>query len=209
MLFWRAPRQTEIVQRTKAPVVPSAPIEAPSAAIRNPGFARAITKPSHHVMALRSCLSSTWAVAIRPSPYVVTCGLSVATRPAAVAAVSAPAKYQLVQFPSSRRGRYFRELRSSTIGGRTEMATLVKDRSRSDELAGTERGDGAPVGLGTLSCRIDPEAEQMAIESALQAGSRLLVTNVVHLENYPSTVMLLGPAAATLPHEEDLEAVRA
>src|ERR671920_2112355 len=56
--------QTEIVQRTKAPVVPSTPIDAPSAAIRNPGLASATTKPSHQVIALRSCLSSTSACAI-------------------------------------------------------------------------------------------------------------------------------------------------
>ena len=40
-------------------------------------------------------------------------------------------------------------------------------------------------------------------------GSPLLVTNVVHLPNYPTTLMLVGPDAATLPHEEALEAVRA
>ena len=37
---------------------------APSAAMRKPGFASATTKPSHHVIALRSCLSSTSACAI-------------------------------------------------------------------------------------------------------------------------------------------------
>src|SRR5215211_7199943 len=58
--------RTEIVHSTKAPVVPSTPIDAPSAAIRNPGFASATTKPSHHVIALRSCLSSTSADAIDP-----------------------------------------------------------------------------------------------------------------------------------------------
>src|SRR5215208_2472928 len=59
--------RTEMVQRTKAPVVPSTPIEAPSAAIRNPGLASATTKPSHQVIALRSCLSSTSACAMDPS----------------------------------------------------------------------------------------------------------------------------------------------
>src|SRR5215211_264429 len=58
--------RTEMVHSTKAPVVPSTPIDAPSAAIRNPGFASATTKPSHHVIALRSCLSSTSADAIDP-----------------------------------------------------------------------------------------------------------------------------------------------
>src|SRR3954469_9892757 len=63
MLFCSAPRQTDTVHRTNAPVVPSAPIDAPRAAIRNPGLASATTKPSHHVIALRSCRSSTTAVA--------------------------------------------------------------------------------------------------------------------------------------------------
>src|SRR3954465_300044 len=68
MLFWSAPRQIEIVHNRNAPVVPSAAIEPPSEAIRKPGFASATTKPSHHVMALRSCLSSTSATAISPLP---------------------------------------------------------------------------------------------------------------------------------------------
>src|SRR5918996_4259655 len=68
MLFWSAPSMTETVHSTTAPVVPRTPIEAPSAAIRKPGFASAMTKPSHHVIALRSCLSSTSAFAMPPLP---------------------------------------------------------------------------------------------------------------------------------------------
>src|SRR3954467_10791545 len=68
MLFCSAPRQIEMVHSRNAPVVPRAPIDRPSDAIRNPGFASATTKPSHHVMALRSCLSSTWAVATASPP---------------------------------------------------------------------------------------------------------------------------------------------
>src|SRR6185295_5233539 len=64
MLFCSAPKVIETVHSTNAPVVPSAPIDEPSAAMRKPGLARATTKPSHQVMALRSCLSSTWQ---RPS----------------------------------------------------------------------------------------------------------------------------------------------
>src|SRR3954451_5778741 len=81
MLFCIAPRQIEIVHSTKAPVVPSAPTEPPRDAIRKAGLHSATTKPSHHVIALRSCLSSTSACAI-PSP------LSVAHD---------PIEYQLVQ----------------------------------------------------------------------------------------------------------------
>src|SRR3954452_24086917 len=81
MLFCIASREIEIVHRTNAPVVPSAPTEPPRDAIRKAGLHSATTKPSHHVIALRSCLSSTSACAI-PSP------LSVA---------HSPIEYQLVQ----------------------------------------------------------------------------------------------------------------
>src|SRR6266496_3671722 len=66
MLFCSAPKVIDTVQRTNAPVVPSAPIDEPNAAMRKPGFASATTKPSHQVIALRSCLSSTSACAIGP-----------------------------------------------------------------------------------------------------------------------------------------------
>src|SRR5215212_5018469 len=84
MLFWSPPRRTEIVHRTNAPVVPRTPIEKPSAAIRNPGLASATTKPSHQVIALRSCLSSTSACAMDPS---------------SPSSSQRPATYQLVQAP--------------------------------------------------------------------------------------------------------------
>src|ERR1700689_3369205 len=71
-----------------------------------------------------------------------------------------------------------------------------------------ERSRALPVLLGTLSVRVDPSAERMAIDSALEAGGRLIVANMLGLPPYPLTVML-APEFATLPHEEDLEAVRA
>jgi hypothetical protein len=49
----------------------------------------------------------------------------------------------------------------------------------------------------------------MAIDSALETGSPLIVANMLKLPPFPTTIMLLGPGAATLPHEEDLDAVRA
>ena len=70
-------------------------------------------------------------------------------------------------------------------------------------------GDRPPVVLGTLSVRVSAEAERMAIESALEAESPLIVANMLVLRPYPTTIMLLGPGAATLPAEEDLDAVRA
>ncbi len=66
-----------------------------------------------------------------------------------------------------------------------------------------------PVVLATLSVRVDPTAERMAIESALEAGVPLILVNLLRLPNYPTTIALLGAEAATLPHEEDYEAVRA
>jgi len=89
------------------------------------------------------------------------------------------------------------------------MGTHVRDRHDRASTSEVERDPGRPVVLGTLACPIDPAAERMAIESALEVGSPLLVTNVVRLPNYPTTLMLAGPGAATLPHEEKLEAVRA
>ena len=65
-----------------------------------------------------------------------------------------------------------------------------------------------PVVLATLSVRVDPSAERMAIDSALEAGAPLILVNLLKLRNYPTTIALLGAAATTLPHEEDLDAVR-
>jgi hypothetical protein len=66
-----------------------------------------------------------------------------------------------------------------------------------------------PVVLATLSVRVDPSAERMAIDSALEAGAPLVLVNLLRLRNYPATIALLGAEATTLPHEEDLDAVRA
>ncbi len=66
-----------------------------------------------------------------------------------------------------------------------------------------------PVILATLSVRVSAAAERMAIDSALEAGSPLIIANMLPLRPYATTIMLLGPGAATLPAEEDLDAVRA
>jgi nucleotide-binding universal stress UspA family protein len=70
------------------------------------------------------------------------------------------------------------------------------------------RGRAGPVVLATLSVRIDPGAERMAFESALDAGVRLIIANMIAMRAYPMT-MILAPQYMTLPHEEDLDAVRA
>jgi len=61
--------------------------------------------------------------------------------------------------------------------------------------------------LATVGVRIDPRAEQMAIESALETSARLIVANMLTLPPYPATLML-AREFVTLPHEEDLDAVR-
>ena len=64
-----------------------------------------------------------------------------------------------------------------------------------------------PVILATFSVRIDPNAERMAFDSARDVGARLIVANLMMLPPYPTTLML-AREYMTLPHEEDLEAVR-
>jgi len=66
-----------------------------------------------------------------------------------------------------------------------------------------------PVVLATLSVRVDPSAERMAIDSALEAGVPLIIANLLPFKPYPTTFILLGPEGLNLPHEEDLDAVRA
>jgi Universal stress protein family len=82
------------------------------------------------------------------------------------------------------------------------------DRRRSPALAGDQRSPSRPVLLGTLSVRVDPTAERMAIDTALEVGTKLILANMVMLPPYPLTVRL-APEYVTLPHEEDLDAVRA
>jgi nucleotide-binding universal stress UspA family protein len=65
-----------------------------------------------------------------------------------------------------------------------------------------------PVVLATLSVRVDPEAEQVAFESALEAKAKLILANMLELRPYPLTVMLARDCLS-LPHEEDLDEVRA
>ena len=47
----------------------------------------------------------------------------------------------------------------------------------------------------------------MAIESALDARARLIIANMLWLPPHPTT-LILAREHATLPHEEDLDAVR-
>jgi nucleotide-binding universal stress UspA family protein len=88
------------------------------------------------------------------------------------------------------------------------MAKLI-DRDADLAKSGANRTRARPVVLATLSVRVDPSAERMALDSALEAGVPLVIANILRLRPYPTTFGLLGYQGMTLPHEEDLDAVRA
>jgi hypothetical protein len=85
----------------------------------------------------------------------------------------------------------------------------LRDRHEAVTRVPGEPTRARPVVLATLSVRVDPSAERMAIDSALEAGVRLVIVNLLPLRPYPTTLGLLGPEGVNLPHEEDLDAVRA
>jgi nucleotide-binding universal stress UspA family protein len=84
-------------------------------------------------------------------------------------------------------------------------------RDRREDVTGVsaEPTRARPVVLATMSVRVDPSAERMALDSALEASVPLVIVNLLPLRPYPTTFGLLGHEGLTLPHEEDLEAVRA
>jgi hypothetical protein len=85
--------------------------------------------------------------------------------------------------------------------------SLVDQRGENATPPADGAAESRPVVLATLSVRVDPEAERMAIESALQTRARLIIANMLWLPPHPTT-LVLAREHATLPHEEDLEAVR-
>jgi nucleotide-binding universal stress UspA family protein len=88
------------------------------------------------------------------------------------------------------------------------MAEILDRPRDSARLPSAGSGSGRPVVLATLSVRVHPNAERMALESALEAGVPLIVANMIPMQAYPMT-LILSPDYATLPHEEDLDEVRA
>jgi nucleotide-binding universal stress UspA family protein len=87
--------------------------------------------------------------------------------------------------------------------------TKLLDRHQGRTERGGEGTRRRPVVLGTLSVRVDPSAERMAIDSAIEAGVPLVIANMLRLRPMPTTLALVGPEGLNLPHEEDLDAVRA
>lgn len=88
------------------------------------------------------------------------------------------------------------------------MSTTLDRPGHGATRRSSGRGPKRPVVLGTLSVRIDPNAERMAFESAVDADVPLIVANMLKLPPYPTTLML-AREYLILPHEEDLEEVRA
>jgi nucleotide-binding universal stress UspA family protein len=90
---------------------------------------------------------------------------------------------------------------------------LLRQREDTDAPVRDPVDSGAaprPVVLATLSVRVHPEAERMAIESAIDANPthpRLIIANMLWLPPHPTT-LVLAREVAVLPHEEDLDAVR-
>ena len=87
------------------------------------------------------------------------------------------------------------------------MSQLVDSRSPAAAV-GAGRSRAGPVLLATLAVRVDPSAEEMAVASALEAGVKLILASLISLPPYPMT-LVMAREFATLPDEEDLEAVRA
>jgi nucleotide-binding universal stress UspA family protein len=83
----------------------------------------------------------------------------------------------------------------------------VEDPTQAPPAGGTGALPPRPVALATLSARVDPAAERVAIEAALETSAKLLLINLLWLPPHPTT-LTLAREYATLPHEEDLDAVR-
>jgi nucleotide-binding universal stress UspA family protein len=84
----------------------------------------------------------------------------------------------------------------------------VRDRREAGTGLGAERTGARPVVLATMAVPVQPSAERMAIESAIEAGVPLLLVNLVPLPLYVRTMVLVGPEGTTFPHEEALDEVR-
>jgi len=86
--------------------------------------------------------------------------------------------------------------------------TKLLDRHQGRTERGQEGTRKRPVVLGTLSVRVDPSAERMAIDSAIEAGVPLVIANILRLRPMPTTLALVGPelVAEGLVSPADLEA---
>jgi hypothetical protein len=88
------------------------------------------------------------------------------------------------------------------------MAQLLQRPTPAAPLFERDSARSGPVVLATLAVRVEPVAERVATEAALEAGVKLILASMLTLQPLPMTLMM-AREHATLPHEEDLEAVRA
>ncbi|MET0510614.1 MAG: universal stress protein [Thermoleophilaceae bacterium] len=87
---------------------------------------------------------------------------------------------------------------------------MTQLRDRRDDLTGsaTRPTRARPVVLATTALPVDPSAERMAIDSAIEAGVPLVLVNLIPLPAYITTMVLVGLEGTTFPHEEALDEVR-
>lgn len=86
--------------------------------------------------------------------------------------------------------------------------TEVHDRHEDAAGLAAAPTTARPVVLATTAVPVDPSAERMAIDSAIEAGVPLVLVNLIPLPSYATTMVLVGPQGTTLPHEEALDEVR-
>ena len=79
----------------------------------------------------------------------------------------------------------------ATIPGQIVSMPILRQREGSDapDPRWGRARDAAPrpIVLATLSVRVDPDAERMAIESALETGAKLIIANMLWLPPHPTT----------------------
>jgi nucleotide-binding universal stress UspA family protein len=93
------------------------------------------------------------------------------------------------------------------MGPEAFAVPAVHNPTQSPPTPGADAHPARPVMLATLSARVDPAAERVAVDAALETGAKLLLVNLMWLPPHPTT-LTLAREYATLPHEEDLDAVR-
>ena len=151
MLFWRAPREIEIVHRTKAPVVPSAPTEPPRDAIRKAGLRKGhdeAVPPCHRLEEL-SLLDLGGAI---DPPSLVW-----ASRLVPIGTRDSWSFYHPLRTRQGGHGLLVTAWPSCATAATTSTAPAEPTRAR-------------PVLLATLAVGVHPSAERMAIDSAIEAG---------------------------------------
>ena len=75
------------------------------------------------------------------------------------------------------------------------LGDMPKLEDRRDDLAGSSAAPTSARRCCHASVRVDPSAERMAMDSALEAGVPLVLVNILRFRPFPTT-LLLGPGRA-------------